>query len=73
MFQSSSGILVLILNAVLGLNGLNGVRRLARVLLADPLAPESEWERQLTDHDDKDERAFLLRYFQLQRLNCGIN
>ncbi|CAF9914719.1 MAG: hypothetical protein ALECFALPRED_009680 [Alectoria fallacina] len=47
--------------AVLGLNGHSGPRRLARALLADPLAPEQRWENQLTA-DDTDERALLLRY-----------
>ncbi|KAM0802916.1 hypothetical protein BDR22DRAFT_100772 [Usnea florida] len=47
--------------AVLGLNGHNGPRRLARALLADPLASEQQWEKQLTADDD-DERAILLRY-----------
>ena len=46
--------------AVLGLNGHNGPRRLARALLADPLALEQQWEKQLTA-DDNDERAILLR------------
>ena len=47
---------------VLGLNGFHGPRRLARVLLADPLAPEQQWEKQLTADDDLDERAILLRF-----------
>lgn len=45
---------------VLGLDGHNGPRRLARALLADPLASEQQWEKQLTA-DDNDERALLLR------------
>ena len=45
---------------VLGLSGHNGPRRLARALLADPLASEQQWEKQLTADDD-DERAILLR------------
>ena len=49
---------------VLGINGLNGARRLARVLLADPLATESPWEKQLMD-GDQDERAILLRYAKI--------
>lgn len=48
------------IRVVLGLNGHNGPRRLARALLADPLTPEQQWERQLTA-DDYDERAILLR------------
>ena len=46
--------------AVLGVTGYNGPRRLARALLADPLASEQRWEKQLTA-DDTDERAVLLR------------
>lgn len=52
---------------MLGLNGHNGPRRLARALLADPLASEQRWEKQLTA-DGNDERAILLRY-DLGQLN----
>lgn len=48
------------IRVVLGLNGQHGPRRLARTLLADPLASEQHWEKQLTA-DDYDERAILLR------------
>ncbi|KAL8826771.1 MAG: hypothetical protein Q9191_003595, partial [Dirinaria sp. TL-2023a] len=48
--------------ALIGANGLDGVKRLARVLLADPLAPESEWEKRLVAAEHADERAVLLRY-----------
>ncbi|KAL8949511.1 MAG: hypothetical protein Q9222_004388 [Ikaeria aurantiellina] len=37
-------------------------RRLVKVLLADPLAPEPEWEKYLTNLDDSDGRAIILRY-----------
>ena len=47
-------------SAVLGLNGHNGPRRLARALLADPLSSELRWENHLTA-DENDERAILLR------------
>ncbi len=46
---------------VLGLNGQNGARRLTRALLADPLAKEQPWERQLLGSDEGDERAIILR------------
>ncbi|KAI4138337.1 MAG: hypothetical protein L6R39_006841, partial [Caloplaca ligustica] len=36
--------------------------RLVKVLLADPLAPAPEWEKQLSSLDDNDGRALLLRY-----------
>ncbi|KAL8755716.1 MAG: hypothetical protein Q9184_004714 [Pyrenodesmia sp. 2 TL-2023] len=49
---------------IAALDGLDGrpTRRLVKVLLADPLAPESEWEQQLSGLDDGDGRALLLRY-----------
>ena len=53
----------------MSVSGLDGARRLARVLLADPLAEEAEWEKQLVD-TNHDERAILLRYitpFQRRR------
>ncbi|KAL8645511.1 MAG: hypothetical protein Q9226_007267, partial [Calogaya cf. arnoldii] len=48
--------------AVLG--GPNGqkTRRLVKVLLADPLLPEQDWEKHLLSLDDSDGRALLLRY-----------
>ena len=53
--------------AVLGLEGTIGARRLARVLLADPLGEEAEWEKVLLDFGDSDGRALLLRYLQCYR------
>ncbi|KAL8965457.1 MAG: hypothetical protein Q9197_006503 [Variospora fuerteventurae] len=49
---------------VAALGGADGrdTRRLVKVLLADPLAPEAEWEKQLSDHDSADGRALLIRY-----------
>ena len=49
------------LRPVLGLHGRRGARRLVRALLADPLAPEAEWERQLSGPDDTDGRGLLIR------------
>ena len=46
--------------AVLGLNGQVGAQRLARLLIADPLAENAEWERKL--EKDSEEGAVLLRY-----------
>lgn len=46
---------------VLGLDGFKGVKRLARLLLADPLASETPWERRLLEEEDVDGRALLLR------------
>jgi len=48
--------------AVLSLDGFQGARRLARVLLADPLASETPWERRLLEEEATDGRALLLRY-----------
>ena len=49
--------------AVLGLNGQAGARRLARALLADPLAQEQPWEKQLLDsNEESDGRGILLRH-----------
>ncbi|MCJ1464864.1 hypothetical protein MMC07_003479 [Pseudocyphellaria aurata] len=48
---------------VLGLNGHQGASRLTRVLLADPLSPEPEWEKQLLIEADRgDGKALLLRF-----------
>ena len=49
-------------HAVLGIEDQAGARRLARVLLADPLAKEPPWEKELLDTDDADGKALLLRY-----------
>ena len=48
-------------NLVLGLSGQKGACRLAKVLLADPLASEPEWEKQFIGLNDGDERALLIR------------
>lgn len=45
--------------AVLGLNSQVGAQRLARLLVADPLAEKAEWEREL--EKDPEEGAVLLR------------
>lgn len=45
--------------AVLGLNGHAGAQRLARLLVADPLAEEAEWEKEL--ENGTDEGIVLLR------------
>ena len=47
---------------VLGINGQKGARRLVRALLADPLAPKSQWEKRLLDADEVDGKALLVRY-----------
>ncbi|KAL8956401.1 MAG: hypothetical protein Q9193_006080 [Seirophora villosa] len=54
-------------NAVTRIAALGGAdgrdtRRLVRVLLADPLASEAEWEKQLSGLDSSDGRALLIRY-----------
>ncbi|KAL9130261.1 MAG: hypothetical protein Q9217_001511 [Psora testacea] len=48
--------------AILGVEDQAGAKRLARALLADPLAKQPPWEKELTDSDIHDERALLLRY-----------
>ncbi|KAJ4377609.1 hypothetical protein N0V83_000436 [Neocucurbitaria cava] len=48
--------------AVLGLNSQVSAQRLARLLLADPLAAEEQWEKELEKSGDGDERAVLLKY-----------
>lgn len=47
----------------IALGGADGrtLRRLVKVLLVDPLTPETEWEKELSSLDDTDERALLLR------------
>ncbi|KAL6722327.1 hypothetical protein ACLMJK_001434 [Lecanora helva] len=47
--------------AILGVNGQTGARRLARALLADPLASEQQWESELLKNGEIDEKAILLR------------
>ncbi|KAI4170347.1 MAG: hypothetical protein LQ348_007124, partial [Seirophora lacunosa] len=54
-------------NAVTRIAALGGAdgrdtRRLVKVLLADPLAAEAEWEKQLSGLDSSDGRALLIRY-----------
>lgn len=39
-----------------------GAARLTRALLADPLAPEPLWEKELVDPDHGDGKAIILRY-----------
>ncbi|KAL9594987.1 MAG: hypothetical protein Q9219_006715 [cf. Caloplaca sp. 3 TL-2023] len=48
--------------AALGGSDARATRRLVKTLLADPLQPEAEWEKQLSGLDDGDERALLLRH-----------
>ncbi|KAI4236562.1 MAG: hypothetical protein L6R40_006118 [Gallowayella cf. fulva] len=48
--------------AVLGGPDGRKTRRLAKILFADPLVPEQEWEKRLLSLDDNDGRALLLRY-----------
>ncbi|TKX26779.1 hypothetical protein C1H76_0933 [Elsinoe australis] len=52
-----------------GSKGLRKARRLARLLIADPLDHERAWERQLKDEKDGDNRAILLRYSELEEEN----
>lgn len=52
---------------VLGIRGQQGARRLVRALLADPLEPELEWERQLVETGDGDGRGMLIRYGDCDR------
>ena len=47
---------------VLGIEDKAGARRLARVLLADPLAEEPPWERQLVEEDSGHGKALLLKF-----------
>lgn len=56
---------MLIIAALGGIDG-HQTRRLVRILLADPLTPEPEWEKQLLGLDDGDGRALLLRYAYLR-------
>lgn len=50
------------MNIVLGLNNFSFVRQLARLLLADPLEPLSQWEENLASPLWHDNRSLLLRY-----------
>ncbi|PVI00454.1 hypothetical protein DM02DRAFT_563051 [Periconia macrospinosa] len=48
--------------AVLGLNSQVGAQRLARLLLADPLGKEEEWEKELDGSSDGNTSAVLIRF-----------
>ncbi|KAF2269435.1 hypothetical protein CC78DRAFT_487054 [Lojkania enalia] len=48
--------------AILSLNRQRNARRLARLLLADPLGDEGQWEKKLEHEEDECGRAVLLRY-----------
>ncbi|KAI4939337.1 uncharacterized protein J4E92_000622 [Alternaria infectoria] len=48
--------------AVLGLNSQLSAQQLARLLLADPLSAEEQWEKELVKSGDSNERAVLLKY-----------
>ena len=56
--SSDSNVIYLL---VLGLGNQQLTRRLVRLLLADPLGKEEEWERQLDSAENDDGRAILLR------------
>lgn len=47
--------------AVLGLNNQKAARSLARLLCADALSDQGEWERRLEEFDADDTRAIILR------------
>jgi hypothetical protein len=47
---------------VLGINSQSSAQRLARLLLADPLGAEEQWEKELLKACDGRERAVLLKY-----------
>ena len=47
---------------MLGLNSQSSAQRLARLLLADPLGAEEQWEKELLKAGDGGERAVLLKY-----------
>ena len=47
--------------AVVGLKDQAGARRLVRTLLADPLAAEQPWEKELLSKDGEDGKAILFR------------
>ncbi|KAF2025480.1 hypothetical protein EK21DRAFT_93170 [Setomelanomma holmii] len=48
--------------AVLGLNSQKSAQRLARLLLADPLGAEEQWENELEKADAGNQKAVLLKY-----------
>lgn len=49
------------MDLVLGLNSQVSAQRLARLLLADPLGNEEEWEQELEKAGDGNDRAVLLK------------
>ncbi|KAG9376344.1 hypothetical protein A1F94_012891 [Pyrenophora tritici-repentis] len=48
--------------AVLGLNSQSSAQQLARLLLADPLGAEEQWEKELVKAGNDNEGAVLLKY-----------
>ena len=44
------------------MNSQLSAQQLARLLLADPLSAEEQWERELVKSGDSNERAVLLKY-----------
>jgi len=44
------------------LNSQLSAQQLARLLLADPLSAEEQWEKELVKSGDSNERAVLLKY-----------
>ncbi|KAH7413804.1 hypothetical protein DE146DRAFT_638639 [Phaeosphaeria sp. MPI-PUGE-AT-0046c] len=50
--------------AILGSNSQAGARRLAQLLLADPLSAEEPWEKELVKAGEGSERAVLLKFGQ---------
>ena len=47
---------------MLGLNSQLSAQRLARLLLADPLGVEEQWEKELVKAGDGNENAVLLKW-----------
>jgi hypothetical protein len=47
---------------VLGLNSQTSAQRLVRLLLADPLGAEEQWEKELEKAGDGNAKAVLLKY-----------
>ncbi|KAI9830351.1 MAG: hypothetical protein M1819_005732 [Sarea resinae] len=54
--------------AVLGLDGQEAARKVVRVLLADPLAGEGQWETQLESSDVGDSPGLVIRYGEVASL-----
>lgn len=46
---------------VLGLREQRSARQLVRLLAADALTTEGEWEEQLVESESKDQRSLLIR------------